>query len=50
MKHGFITKKAATKANVTVTIGLKHVCPKQGAVLTARQAIYLNLKHNNHSS
>ena len=33
MKHGFITKTAATAANVSDAKGLKHVCPKQGAVV-----------------
>lgn len=33
MKHGFITKTAATPANVTDARGLKHVCPKSGAVV-----------------
>ena len=33
MKHGLISKTAATPANVTDARGLKHVCPKQGAVV-----------------
>lgn len=33
MKHGLITKTAATPANVTDAKGLKHVCPKGGAVV-----------------
>ena len=33
MKNGFITKTAATPANVTDARGLKHICPKQGAVI-----------------
>lgn len=33
MRHGFIKKTAATPANVSDAKGLKHVCPKQGAVI-----------------
>lgn len=33
MKHGFITKTAATKASLTDSKGLKYVCPKGGMVV-----------------
>ena len=33
MKHGFITKTAATKASPPDAKGLKHVCPKVGMVV-----------------
>jgi transposase, IS5 family len=33
MKQGFITKTAATPANVTDAQGLKHVCPKGGMTI-----------------
>lgn len=54
MKHGFISKVAATPANVTDAKGLKHVCPKQGAVVAdkgycvkpAQQAIKANGCHD----
>jgi IS5 family transposase len=33
MKHGFITKTAATKASLTDAKGLKHICPKGGMIV-----------------
>ena len=33
MKHGIVTKTAATKASLPDSKGLKHVCPKEGMVV-----------------
>lgn len=54
MKQGFITKTAATPANVTDAQGLKHVCPKGGmtvadkayAVHEAQQTLKKNGCHS----